>query len=156
MSAFAELKPITGSKLTDLRHLNEISFDTLQVFRFCVHDSLKPYAICCKSYDTKLDSRISFRMSLQALAQPGIPYPSDLIFRGQQTQERAPHFTFRCTFGECGPNVCTSKAPVGILFLRHQSVELLVQSGQQQLHQLSHQHLFVIEVIKESPLGNAR
>ncbi|HTD62223.1 MAG TPA: hypothetical protein VK679_16325, partial [Gemmatimonadaceae bacterium] len=36
--------------LTDTRHLDEIFFDTLQVFRFCIHDSLKPYAICCKSY----------------------------------------------------------------------------------------------------------
>jgi AraC-like DNA-binding protein len=52
------------SKLTDSRHLNEIFFDTLQVCRFCVHDSLKPYAICRKSYDTKLDSRIGCRMSL--------------------------------------------------------------------------------------------
>jgi hypothetical protein len=50
--------------LTDSRHLDEIFFDTFQVFRFRVHDSLKPYAICCKSYDTKLDSRISVRMSL--------------------------------------------------------------------------------------------
>src|ERR1700723_3875130 len=126
MSAFAELKPITGSKLTDLRHLNEISFDTLQVFRFCVHDSLKPHAICRKSYDTKLDSRISFRMPLQAFAQPLIPNPPDLILRGHQTQQRAPNFTFSCTFGECGPNICTSEASVGILFVRHQSVKLPV------------------------------
>jgi hypothetical protein len=53
-----------SSNSTDSRHLNEILFDTLQVFRFCVHDSLKPYAICCESYDTKLDSGISSRMSL--------------------------------------------------------------------------------------------
>jgi hypothetical protein len=53
-----------SSNLTDSRHLNEIFFYTLKVFRFCVHDSLKPYAICRKSYGTKLDSRIRFRMSL--------------------------------------------------------------------------------------------
>ena len=53
-----------SNNLTDSRHLNEIFFDTLQMFRFCVHDSLKPYAIRRESDDTKLDSRISFRMSL--------------------------------------------------------------------------------------------
>ncbi|HWW87178.1 MAG TPA: hypothetical protein VNZ26_26455, partial [Vicinamibacterales bacterium] len=130
-------------------------FDTLQVFRFCVHDSLEPYAICRKSYDTKLESRISFRMSPEAFAQPIIPNPSDPIFRGHQTQERAPAFTFSGTFGECGPDVGTSKTSVGILFPGHQPVTLLVQSGQEHLHQLRHQRLFAIEMVKESALVTA-
>src|SRR5580693_5345610 len=93
-------------------------------FAFMILSSHTPSAANLTTRSSILESVFEclFRRSLSQLFQ------SDPIFRGHQTQERAPNVTFSCTFRECGPNVCTSKASVGILFLRHQSVKLVVQS----------------------------
>src|SRR5580704_254612 len=70
---------------------------------------LPTYAICRKSYDTKLDSRISLRVSLGVRsANFSKPIRPDLL---EASGSRArPKLYVQRTFGECGPDVGTSMA----------------------------------------------